>query len=194
MGTGPISEAREILMPSGFSLEQLETALRIQGLVVSLGAVYSDLLHSTIFQRPLPNYDQKDLNTYRKCLDDDEAYRMLLVFWRESPFVTDEVLNRVNLGRQFANGPLTAWGLAQELTSKVTEVGRMNSRVRAIVMAAEAFGLVERNQHRRTSKPIQATLVLHELMIALSENQYRLITELIPLLALMNVGVDEPKQ
>jgi hypothetical protein len=184
---GPrILEAQDILMTSGPFAQ--ETALRVSATVIALGALYSELLESMIFPHPLASCDRKELIRHRKCLIDDEAQFVLLIFWKESHFVTDEVLKRVGLKREFPNGSLNSWSLATNIVASPTDLAKTNTRIRGIAMAAEAYGLVEREKSRATRKPIQGTQRLHSFMNTLSENQSRLLAELVPFLSLANSG------
>jgi hypothetical protein len=184
-GPPPISEARAILMQSGESPSEIEAALRVSAAAFALGTLYSDLLNRMVFKHPRPGYDAKDIIKFKRLLRDDEAYYILLLLWRESPFVTDECLERMSLAREFTDAPLTAWGLATKLATIPDELAKTNSRIRAVGLAAEAFGLIERENLRTTSKPLIGTQFLHQFMMALSTHQYQILA---PLLSLMNAG------
>jgi hypothetical protein len=187
------SKGRKVLMQSGGSCHQVERALRISGLFVSLSSVYSDTLHRMILPYPLDGYERKDVVRYRKILDDDESYSVLLVPWKESPFVTDESLRRAGLVRQFTDGGLTAWDLATMVASSKEDLAKTNSRIRSINIAAEAFGLIERG-NKTTAKQLVGTELLHQFILAVSETQFRLVAELGPLLSLIGTGFTLPKQ
>jgi hypothetical protein len=185
-------QMRAILMTSESVAQEL--ALRINAAVNALGTQYSELLEAMIFPRPLLGYDRKELTRHKRCLSDDEAYQILLVVWKESRFVTDEVLGRVGFNRNFTTGALTTWSLATKIATSTTELAATNTRIRTIAIAAEAFGLVERENSRATRKPIQGTELLNSFMVSLSENQFRLLADLAPFLSSSISSIDLPKQ
>lgn len=190
MASQPIAATRAILMPSGRPV--LEIALKVSDLVISLGAVYSDLLHREILQTKPSGIDRADYQRYCKILDDEEANAVLRVVWRESQHVTPEALQNVKLYRHFEDGSLTAWGMATRMAGTPAELAATSSRIRNIVIASQAFGLVERGQISSTNKPIVGTELLHHFIVKLTENEFRLLADLGPLLSLLNPSLGSP--
>ncbi len=181
-------------MSSGDLASQVETALRVNCCVASLYALYPDLLHSMVLPYPSEQCDRKEIIRHRKVLDDDEAYSILQIIWKESPFVTDELLSRVGLTRQMKDGSMTAWSLARKTATSMDDLTKANTRITSIVRAAEAYRLVDRDDTKLKNKPIVGTEHLHKFMLMLSENQRRIISELGPVLSPGNIGFDLPKQ
>lgn len=193
MQSPPALQFREIAVSSRRS-SQLETALRMSAALGALNAHYSELLRVMIFPNPRLGYDRKELIRHKKCLCDDEAHQVLQVVWKKSSFVTEEALARVGLRRVFEDCSLNAYNLATKLANSPDHVAKINSRIRGIGIAAEAFGLIERDNNRRTKKPLQGTELLHQFMLRLSDNHYRQLTDLIPFLPLTGPDSDLPNQ
>ena len=158
-------KVRAVLMPLGELHSQVEMALLMSKVVTSPSAIYEDLLRKRVIPNPLPGPDKKDLLRHQKVLENDESLSFLLSVWKESPHVTDADLARVDLKRTFVNQRLTVYGLATSLAPPASELGAVVSRLRAIALAAQAYGLIERDGARSKSKPLVATARLHEFVL-----------------------------
>jgi hypothetical protein len=153
-------------MPSGGEpYSQVEVALLMSKIVTSPSAAYEDLLRKRVFPNPMPGPDKKDLIRHQKILANDESLSFLLSVWKESPYVSDRELDRVGLKRTFPGTPLTVYGIATNLASSASELGKVVTRTRAIALAGEAYGLIERNDARSTSKPLVATKRLDDFVL-----------------------------
>jgi hypothetical protein len=164
-------------MCSADASRQVAMALRMGHLFNSLCEAYQEALKETIFSKPIHGHDQKLLTTFRKSLEDEEAYSILMTTWKESPFVTEEALAMANMDRIFKNAPLTVYGLAAKISVTALDLAKTNSRIRAIAIAAEAYGLVERSGVKTNSRPLSATALLHQLILTIFEKQFGLIAE-----------------
>jgi hypothetical protein len=190
----PVSEVQDTLMVSGESSAEVEITLRLSAGILALAALYGELLRSTVLNQAPNGCDRKDVTKYSRILLGDEAYFILLVIWRESPFVSDECLQRLNFKREFPNGTMTAHGLATKIATSASTLAKTNARVRSIGIAAEAYGLIERDSSRDKNKPLVATLRLHQFFVTLSNQQLSNLSELIPVIAPMNAGTNFPQQ
>lgn len=190
----PVSEVQDILMISGESPAEVEVTLRLNAGILALAALYGELLKKTVLNLPPSDCDRKDIIKYSRILLGDDAYFILLVIWRESPFVSDECLQRLNFKREFPNGTMTAHGLATKIATSAATLAKTNARIRSVGIAAEAYGLIERDSSRDKNKPLVAALRLHQFFVALSNQQLSNLGELIPALALMNAGTNLPQQ
>jgi hypothetical protein len=189
----PIFELREFLMPSGDS-SRVDVALIVTRTMVACGGVYTGVLRETILKNPPAPLHPADSQRFTRILEEDDAYDVLLLVWRHSPFVTDDELKRTKILRLFSNGSLTAYGLATKLAESPSTLAATNTRVRNIALAAQAYGLIERETRTTTNKPLVGTILLHKMVLAIAEEQRRLLAELAPLLSQMNAGWDIPKQ
>lgn len=189
MQSSPSLSAKEFIMDPTYA-SILERALRVQAMVMGVRAQYQRLLEATILATPaVDKIDAKTLATYRKCLRDDQAYATLILIWKESEFFSDDLLGRVGLSRQFVDGTLTVWAFAKKAAKGVDDLSSINSQIRAVAIAAEAFGLVARNTGNRTNRPLQGTQRLHDFMLQLSENQHRLYSQLDDFTSLKSSGI-----
>ena len=173
---------------------QVTAALRCSALAVQLSSVYPDMLKQMVFPHPLPGHDRKDLLKYRKQLLDEELYSTLLVVWRELPFVLDEHLTQIGLGRHFSGAAMTAYGLATKIAESPGELAKVSSRIQSIAVAAEAYGLVERESSRAKMRPLSATELLHEFILKMTAAQELLISDFVRSTSLGNVGVGLSQQ
>jgi hypothetical protein len=190
----PVSEVQDILMTSGETSTEVEVTLRLNAAILALAALYGDLLRKTILNQPPCGCDRKAVMKYNRILLNDEAYLILLVIWRESSFVSEECLQRLGFKREFPGRTMTAHGLATKLATSAETLAKTNARIRSVGIAAAAYGLIERDSSRDKSKPLIATLRLHQFFVALSHQQLSNLSELMPVLALMNVGINLPQQ
>jgi hypothetical protein len=137
---------------------------------------------SLIFSNPRPDqrHNRKQLLKYQKVLYDTDAHSILSVIWRESSFISDEVLALTNLERSFPSEKLNSWNMATKLARSKEELARRNSRIRLIGLAGQAYGLVERKDGVQGNKVIlEGTQLLHEFMLKLAEQQAAQLIELV---------------
>jgi hypothetical protein len=87
--------------------------------------------------------------------------------WRESPYVTGDELAFDGYAKLFSEHPLTCYCLAVHLASGKNEVAATNSRVRLIVAAGAAFGLIRKRHLTPTKIHILGTEFLHKFMVRL---------------------------
>jgi len=171
-------------------------AVRVRATIAALNAQYEDLLEEMIFPNPRPGLrdDGKTLARYEKCLRSDEAHSILSTIWKESGPFADPVLDHAGVHRGFTRGTLNTWNMATRLTNKPEHVARINSQIRSIALAAEAYGLIDRTVKLRKIRPIQATNLLHVFMMTLSHHNVAALLELHAFLFPSDSSADFPAQ
>jgi hypothetical protein len=145
-------------------------ALRTSKTFVAACAVYGDVLERLVFVGPPPNCDKKELLRLKKCLRNDEAFRIFLLIWKESEFVTDAVLAKNGLTRTFKPGTLNAWNAATATSATTGDVAKTNSRIRSVAYAGEKFGLIERGSDGQ-KRPLIPTDLLHRVVLEVTSQQ-----------------------
>jgi hypothetical protein len=147
----------------------------VHALTHDMAANYAQLLDKVLSQPADRGFDLKDRVRFRRVLRDEDAFRILSVIWKESNYVSHEDLEAVDLGRSMEPDNLTTFGLAVKLASSPRELSKLNSRIRQIAIAANAFGLIERHRASTTNVQLRATEALHNFMMRLAEENGRLL-------------------
>ena len=150
------------------SADQGALALRFHFMQMKIGAAYDAYLEKVVFKSPVRGQSEKDRklqHKYQKALKTRDAYSILALVWKESSFVTDEMLTQAGISRAFTQRPLTVYGLACDLTERESDRSKINSRVRTIVVAAEAYHLIDFDRKHATENLLRATDALNELML-----------------------------
>jgi hypothetical protein len=142
--------------------------LRAHALHLNMIANYIEQLEATIFCQTAVDGDGKVLLKYRRILQSSDAYKVLVVIWKESSFVSERDLSAAGLNRSYCGRDLTAHTLATDLSHTPYEVGKLNSRVRIIGLAAAAYHLVDRDLVHGTRVVLKGTCILHNFMSHLS--------------------------
>ena len=155
--------------PASQSLRQSALiTIRMQEISRSLSGNYSRLLNEVVFvPGATTGEDRKTVKTFKRTLEGLEANTVLSVLWRESPYITHHELSYDGHTKLFNETPLTCYCLAVHLASSKHEVAATNSRVRLIVAAGAAFGLINKKHLSSTKIHIAGTEFLHEFMIRL---------------------------
>lgn len=170
-----VIEAMRAARPSA---ERLGPTLAIHAAMASLSAIYEEVLEILVFGSVEdPARDTKEVLSYRRTLKDSEAQAILTIIWRESDFVDKQSLEEVGLKKTFDDRDVTVYGLAVMLASSPLNLAKINSRIRSICMAAEYFGLIERERTASTRSPIRGTEKLHILMLAIAGHAETLLSE-----------------
>jgi hypothetical protein len=142
--------------------------IRMQEIHRSLSANYTHLLNEVVFNKDtIREKNRKIIRSFKRILENDEANSVLTILWRESSYVTEDELSHDGFAKLFLENPLTTYHLAVHLASGKNEVAATNSRVRLIVAAGAAFGLVTKKQLTRTKVYIFGTELLHDFMVRL---------------------------
>jgi hypothetical protein len=171
-------------------------ALRINATVVTLKAQYEDLLTATIFPSPRSEYgyNGKELLKFEKVLRSSDSHTLLSIIWQESGFISSESLSASGLDRSCGER-LNSWKLATQLAKSPNGVAKLNSRIRTIGLAGQAYNLVERNDNIHANTVVlQGTEALHRFMLTLV-GQYRIqINELVTFLSRLGPELHPPRQ
>jgi hypothetical protein len=131
-------------------------------------ANYTRLLNEIVFSQDTILEENRTLKkSLERVIKGDEANLVLTLLWRESSYVGDNDLSYDGFSKLFLGNPLTTYHLAVYLASDKNEVAATNSRVRLIVSAGAAFGLVAKRQLTRTKVYIVGTELLHNFMVQL---------------------------
>lgn len=134
---------------------------------------YKKTLEQSVFPYPV-NFtgDKKALLKHQKKLRQDVSRLILRIIWIESEFVTAEDLEQVETRRVFDGEEMTQLGLARKLCSPpykstaidLKELPNTNSHVRDVCLAAETYGLVNRNILAANRVALSGTAKLHIFM------------------------------
>ena len=154
-------------------------ALKTLNAAFQMSKARQKLLHQMIFARvTAPQAGWKDYVAYRRLLESDDALFILAEIWKES--IPQEELCEAGLSRSFPDAPMTQHGLAVALAELPREVSAMNSQVRNLSIAAEAYGLVIRQTVTPTKVVVAATGLLHSFMLKLDHMYGRILGDLPP--------------
>jgi hypothetical protein len=127
-----------------------------------------------VFPRPIN--DKKAALSFQRTLEAYETYPILRVIWKESPYVTDSELEASGYMRSFRPGTLTCHGFAERIAESDTDVGKVNKRIRTIVDASSAYGLIEKQKvGLRKKNLLVGSEFLHEFMVELSKMHERIL-------------------
>jgi hypothetical protein len=152
---------------------------------------YGDLLQDTIFTLPPVGCDPENpklLKHYRRTLNSIDAYKVLAVIWKESPFVDDDVLAKAGLSREYKGRALTSYTLAADFSETPQQVGKLNSRIRDIGLSAAAYQLIDRQYVHNTKAILTGTTILHSFMLHLGEKNSLAMARFVPLSAVMSAS------
>jgi hypothetical protein len=118
------------------------------------------------------SHSSKLYKSYKRLLTTQNARKVLRLIWKESALVRDQDLVVLGMARSFNGLPPTQHGLAVALAGHPSEVSKLNTLVRSIGIAGQAFELVDRKLESEKKVFLQGTELLHELMIALAEIKF----------------------
>jgi hypothetical protein len=165
-----VSEVQRHKRKTVASANRVGMALKAIGFSLDVDAIYEELLGEMVLSSAsLAGPDRKDALRYARILKDREAYAVLTIIWKESAFVSDETLRAAGVARTFEDVELSAYRIAVSFADAPQHLAATNSRVRAICLAAEHFGLIERIAHAQTRVALRGTKLLHHFMLAISE-------------------------
>jgi|ERR1019366_5167655 hypothetical protein len=139
---------------------------------------YIELLRERVFT--YTNADRKDSLKFQRLLSSEESSQVLDIVWKESEFVVKyELLESGYTDKAFTK-PMTCHALGIMLADDKNEVAATVTRVRNIVLAGSAFGLIQRYQKHAKSVPFSGTESLHDFMIELGVRNIRQCRRFIP--------------
>jgi hypothetical protein len=142
-------------------------------------ANYLELLEEYVFTQPNVDRTTKKMAAQNeRLLKSLSANRVLLILWKESSYIAASDLDELKKGRSF-DGEITVHALAVALAESPADVAALNSRIRSIALAGEAFGLVEKQTISATRVFIRGTALLNEFMVQLGQANLRACEELL---------------
>jgi hypothetical protein len=152
----------------GFMSPASLVTIRMQEIYRTLSTNYTRVLNEIVFSRDTILEENRKLKkSFERIIKGDEAHAVLTILWRESPYVSADELSYDGFLKLFVEKPLNTYHLAVYLAGGKNEVAATNSRVRLIVSAGAAFGLVTKRQLTRTKVYVVGTELLHNLMVRL---------------------------
>jgi hypothetical protein len=154
--------------------------LRAPGIHLDMLAAYHESLEAFVFPHANTECGSKLLIKYRRILRTPDAGKVLAITWKESEFVSDEALTDAGLSRVYNEKDLTAHSLAVALAESPQDVGKLNSQIRNIGIAAAAHQLIGRDELHSTKVLLRGTFLLHDFMVNLSEKYITAIANFIP--------------
>ena len=131
----------------------------------TMASNYLNILRLQVFNNS--NITGKDKVAYQRLLSGEEAQRILEALWKESKFVTSSELLDAGYSKEFSQEGLNSHKLGVRLAEDKTKVSATVSRVRSIIIAGCAYGLVSKDRTHVKNSPVQGTLLLHNLMVEL---------------------------
>ena len=153
--------------------EELPQPRRSTAVVVALKAhaTFMDMKANieTALDEVIDDFREKAANRklfrkHRRVLLSNGGYDVILFIWKESRFVSEDEIAAAGLSRRYGGRMITAHNLATEFSEEPAEVGKMNSKIRSIGLAANYFGLLERKKQRGKAVELRATDLLDSLM------------------------------
>jgi hypothetical protein len=118
--------------------------------------------------------DRKRHSSYTRILLAAETFKVLVIIWKESEFVSEHEMSSCGLSKSFEPGRMTQLGLAKELASSGGDSSSFFNLVRNIGLAGEWFGLIERKEFARNKVILSATEKLHNIMTCIAQ-EYMII-------------------
>jgi hypothetical protein len=106
---------------------------------------------------------------HRRMLLLSGGYDVLSFIWKESRFVSEDEIDAAGILRKYGGRIITAHNLAAAFSEEPDDVGKMNSKIRSIGLAANYFGLLERKKQRGKAVELRATDLLDSLMARIAD-------------------------
>jgi hypothetical protein len=143
-------------------------ALASLGATVLVHAAYQQGLKRRFSQVPLP--DRKAAQKHQKVLLAQPALQILMIIWKESPWVGDGAVEAAWVSREFSDdNPINCHSLATRLAEDVSDFERQQKRVQSVVAAGEIYGYIERQPCQTRMRTLVGTDILHEMMVRLGK-------------------------
>ena len=145
------------------------SALGTATVLVDTARVWGRLLKSVVFPDVMIADGKKRVNARRR-LDNEKARYVLSLIWKDSGTVSDADVDEAGLDRTgTTDAPINCHNLAKDFAEgDVDDFDRQEKQIKTIVLAAEAYGLVVREQCAgKRQRPLRGTAKLHELMLAM---------------------------
>lgn len=143
------------------------SALTTAGGVFEIHATWEHLLHTRVFQKIELSENRTEELSFRKRLLSQHGYAVLMAIWKESDQVSDAAIDAAGVERVGKPcAPISCHSLAIAMEPASKFYARQEKRIQSIVEAAEAYGLLEREQFNNTRlQALRGTAQLHGLML-----------------------------
>ncbi len=123
------------------------------------------------------NMGRKPLLSYKNMLLKNNAQRILTIIWKESDHISSSEISRSGLQKDFPENSLTVYSLAVHICESPEDLASTNTYIRNTVIAAEAFGLVQRYHVSSKKIVISGTISLHNLMINIADGYNNILRQ-----------------
>lgn len=143
-------------------------ALNTIGGLIEMSELWTELLMVQIFPKAeVP--DAKSRKAFQRRLLSQQAMSVLMVVWKDSDLVGDAEIGASGASRVGTHcAPINCHNLAKKMAADIDDVDRQEKKIQGIVKAAEAYGLIVREQVKATrQRALRGTALLHQLMIEL---------------------------
>ena len=177
-----IEIAAPIEEPQSTAIEVKHTAVLLltANVALELQQIYQTVLEQMIDSEDLrySGRDKKEEKKFAKKLKQESSQFVLTVIWKESDFVDEKARSLAGVEKSFQSGQLSVNALAKEYVAAINSPSDLNQydrfnafrgEITTIVNAAQAYGLIDRNNINQTEKPIVATDKLHDFMCTVYE-------------------------
>lgn len=172
--------SEETSRSAAIDVRKTAVLLRAADVALRLSKTFREVLEEMITSGALKccGADKMDQKKYSRKLKQEASKRVLTIIWKESSLVDPQACALAGMEKSFPTSQFGISTLAKlyaeqtissESANPIDHFHATRGDISAIVNAAEAFGLIERNQISQTEKPINATSKLNELMSAVYE-------------------------
>ncbi|MER9759980.1 hypothetical protein [Mesorhizobium sp. M0138] len=154
-----------------FVARETVSALTTAGGVLEILGVWSHLMKAQVFPHVDMSVNRTLANTYQKRLLSQHAMSVLLIAWKESDQVSDAEINAAGAERIGTScAPINCHNLAKRMATDVGDFDRQEKIIQGIIKAAEAYGLIAREQFKNTrQRALRGTERLHALMLSFDD-------------------------
>ena len=153
-------------------------ALQMARLRLAMAANYVDLLSEMVFKNG--NVFGKDRVAFQRLLSGEEGSRVLEIVWKESELVQQTDLAAAGYKGKSFREIATCHALGLLLAQNKHEVAATVTRVRNIVIAGSAYGLIRREKLRTKMVAIHGTPALHSFMVELGLKNCAIFRDVFP--------------
>lgn len=155
-------------VPPHVSVETVSALVMVGG-IIELSQIWQDLLRETVFPRA-EVADRMDRRLYQDRLMSEFGQKLLMIVWKDSGYVCDGAIDAAGAERVGCEqAPINCHNLAKRIAVDPHDLDKQEKRIQGIVKAAEAYGLIQREQFKNTrQQALRGTELLHRLMLDLN--------------------------
>jgi hypothetical protein len=155
-------------IPPNVPVETVSALVTIGGMI-ELSEVWQNLLRETVF--PASEIaDRMDRRLFQERLMSDLGQKLMMIVWKDSGHVCDGAIDAAGAERVGSeHTPINCHNLAKRIAIDKHDVDKQEKRIQGIVKAAEAYGLIKREQVKKSrQQALRGTERLHRLMLDLN--------------------------